>query len=158
MKDIGYNLHHGGFGGSTTLGRKLSMETRKKMSESSKGKIFSIETRKKMSEARKGKIDGENNPFFGKKHSEESRKKIGKREYKKGAENYKRLIGIGKQFSKENHPLSKSICINNITYPSISEAARILNIAKHIMMNRVKRFGTDLLLCHDEWSTNLHDV
>ena len=62
------------------LGKKLSAETRKKMSKSNNGKHLAEETRKKLSEAMKG----ENNPRFGKpawnkgKHnSEETRKKIG---------------------------------------------------------------------------------
>jgi hypothetical protein len=60
-------------------GKKLSKEHRKKMSEAKKGeknhfygKICSEEHRKKMSEARKGK----KHPFYGKHHSEKSRKKI----------------------------------------------------------------------------------
>ena len=60
------------------LGKCLSAETRKKMSEVHKGKHHSAEARKKMSESKKG----ENHPFFGKHLSEETRKKIG--EAKKG--------------------------------------------------------------------------
>ena len=73
-------LHH--------LGKNVSAETRKKMSEANKGennpmfgkpstfkgKHHSAETRKKMSEARKGK----NHPFFGKHHSEKTRRKMSK--------------------------------------------------------------------------------
>ena len=88
------------------LGKSLSAETRKKMSEANKGKHHSAETRKKLSEANKGKhhseetrkkiseankgkhlseetrkkmseaLNGENHPFFGKHHSEETRKKM----------------------------------------------------------------------------------
>jgi hypothetical protein len=54
-------------------GLKHSEETRKKISESLKGKTSSEESRKKMSEARKG----EKNHMYGKKLSEEHRKKIG---------------------------------------------------------------------------------
>ena len=53
-------------------GRTLSEETRKKLSESQKGKQFSDETRKKISESN----NGEKNPFFGKNHSAEARKKM----------------------------------------------------------------------------------
>ena len=52
--------------------RIFSEETRKKMSESKKGKKLSEEHRKKISESRKG----ENHPMYGKKHSEETRKKM----------------------------------------------------------------------------------
>lgn len=41
-----------------------------------KGRQFSEETRRKMSEAQKGKHVGEANPFYGKKHIEESLKKM----------------------------------------------------------------------------------
>jgi group I intron endonuclease len=64
----------------------VSDKTRKKISENHWdcsgennpmfGKRFSEETRKKMSEALKGKMAGENNPMFGKHHSEETKKKI----------------------------------------------------------------------------------
>ena len=57
-------LHH--------LGKHLSAETRKKMSEARINKPKSAETRKKMSEAHKGKPSW----IKGKHHSEESRKKM----------------------------------------------------------------------------------
>lgn len=40
------------------------------------GKCHSDETKEKISKANKGKLSGESNPFFGKHHSEETRKKI----------------------------------------------------------------------------------
>ena len=49
-------------------GKKLSDETKKRMSEARKGKPKSEEHKKK--------ISGEGNPFYGKKHSEETRKRI----------------------------------------------------------------------------------
>jgi len=51
---------------------KHSEESKKKISESNKGKTHSEETKKKMSESRKG----EKNGFQGKKHSIETRQKI----------------------------------------------------------------------------------
>ncbi len=70
-------------------GRTHSKEARKKLSVFNKGKTFSKETRKKMSDARRGKIVssetcaklsyakmGEKNGMYGKKHSEETKKKI----------------------------------------------------------------------------------
>ena len=41
-----------------------------------KGLIRSPETRNKISESRKGKYGGDENPFFGKKHTEETKQKI----------------------------------------------------------------------------------
>jgi hypothetical protein len=55
-------------------GKHLPEETRKKISESEKGKILSTETKRKMSLAQ----SGENNNMYGKKHSTEIRKKISK--------------------------------------------------------------------------------
>lgn len=40
------------------------------------GKEFSEETRKKISEANKGKMIGDKNPFYGRKHSDETKKKL----------------------------------------------------------------------------------
>jgi len=78
------------------LGKKHSEETKKKLSEAwdydkhvtkemrrklsiiNKGKTISKEDRRKMSIAKEGKYFGEDNPFYGKKHTEESRNKISK--------------------------------------------------------------------------------
>lgn len=100
------------------LGKKHSLETRKKMSESRKGKNspmygkhLSDETKQKISDAHRGKKlskphreklskakSGENNPMYGKHHSEESRRKI--------SENHADVSGennhwYGKTFSDE---------------------------------------------------------
>lgn len=65
-----YNMHNHSSGGA--LGMNITSETRKKLRDFNLGKKLSIETRKKMSESRQG----DKNHFFGKTHSEESRKKI----------------------------------------------------------------------------------
>jgi hypothetical protein len=82
-------------------GRKLSEETKKKMSEIAKKRKLSEETKRKISE----KVRGENHPFYGKTFSPEVRKRMS--EGGKGkvlSEEHKRKIresNIGKKRSPE---------------------------------------------------------
>ena len=63
---------------TSALGRKLSEETKKKLSQIHKGNTYNLgkhlseETKQKISNATKG----ENNPMYGKHHSEETKKKM----------------------------------------------------------------------------------
>lgn len=72
-------------------GRIFSKESRKKISKANKGRVKSIETRNKISKGNKGKkisielreyyskkFKGEGNPFYGKKHTDQTKKKISK--------------------------------------------------------------------------------
>lgn len=107
-------------------GRKHTEESKKKMSENSKGKFCgedsphwgkpkSEETKKKISEARKGKgkrsLRGENNPMYGKTHSKEAREKI--------AESNRRRCG-------ENSAVAKKVkCLNTgEVFVSATQAAK----------------------------------
>ena len=96
-----------------------SEETRKKMSESHKGKVRSAETRRKITESNKGKqrseetrrkisesLKGENNPFYGKQHSEDTRRKMSElHKGKKLSEEHRRKLSEshkGKHLSEEH--------------------------------------------------------
>lgn len=118
---VGYNKNYGG-----SCGRHTE-ETKKKISESNKGKTLSEETKRKLSEAFKG----ENNPNYGKHFTEETRKKMS--EAKKG-ENHpmygKHHSEETKKKMSESNP-SKSVVqidlnTNEVvnTYPSTCEASR----------------------------------
>lgn len=65
-RKYGYNLRDGGLNG------KMSESTKKILAEKATGRVFSEETRRKISESNKGKPG----PMLGKKHSEESKRKI----------------------------------------------------------------------------------
>ncbi len=62
-------------GNQNCLGRVLSEETKLKISESNRGKIVSDLTKKKISENHHN-VSGEKNPMYGKKHSPETIEKI----------------------------------------------------------------------------------
>ena len=70
-RDKGYNLMSGG-----TFGRKYSIESRMKMSQSLKGHDVSFKTRIKISKNH-ADVSGENNGMYGKHHTEESKRKVG---------------------------------------------------------------------------------
>lgn len=83
-----------------------------------KGKKASDETKKKFSEIAKQRI-GEKNPFFGKQHTEETKEKLRVKRY-----------GIIPTNAKE-------IIIDDITYISITEAGRQLNICTTTILWRL---------------------
>ena len=93
-KEIGYNLKSGGANG------KHSPETIVKLRKASTGVVWSEETRRKQSASQKkkwtfetrkelsNKVSGKNNPFFGKKHTQET--------IEKG-----RTANLGKQYTEQ---------------------------------------------------------
>ena len=94
-------------------GRCLTEETKKKLSKIRKGKIFSEESKKKMSKAHKGKTLSEetkkklSESHKGKHHSEESKKKM----------------------SENSKIKRKVLCIEtNVIYNSIAECSKAMNI------------------------------
>lgn len=111
----GYNTRKGGNDGST--GQK-------------KGYIFSEDHKKNIS-LNHHDTNGEKNPFYGKKHTEESKKKISK--------NHAKVTWFGGRTGgsfKEGkeHPNSKPITINGVLYDSISLACKSLNLHRRKIM------------------------
>lgn len=86
-KECCYNIQSGG-----ERGYEMNEESRKRMSESHKGKKLSEETKKKL----RTRYHGENHPFYGKHHTEEAKKRIS--ETHKGRCKYWK----GKTFSEEH--------------------------------------------------------
>jgi len=105
-------------------GKTHTEEARKIFSEVHKGNTYckgkkaSEETRQKFSEIAKNRI-GEKNPFFGKHHTEETKEKI-----------REKRCGIIPTNAKE-------IIIDDITYISITEAGRQLNICTPTILWRL---------------------
>lgn len=147
-----FNHTDGGDGGSGRI-YNHSDETKKKMSESRKGRIGPMkgkihseeakrkigrsgednaffgkfhkeETKQKQSEVMKGRLVGELNPFFGKKHSKEVQDKISAQNMgRKHSEEAKRKIGEASRI-RIRKPLSEE------TKRKISEAAKKRNSDK----------------------------
>jgi group I intron endonuclease len=111
----GYNTSKGGTDGSS--GQK-------------KGYVFSEEHKKNIS-LNHHDVNGEKNPFYGRKHTEESRKKI--------SQNHAKVPWFGGKTNgsfKEGkeHPNSKPIIINGVLYDSISSACKSLNLHRRKIM------------------------
>jgi hypothetical protein len=69
-----------------------------------KGRTFSDETKRKMSISAIVRQTGETNSFYGKTHSDETRKLIGEHSKERGKEQYTKRINNG------THPNNKSVC------------------------------------------------
>jgi group I intron endonuclease len=137
-------------GGEGCLGFNHTEETRKRISESKKGiknpafglhrknKKTSEETKMKIREAHRGKFVGELNPYYGKKHSDEIRKKM--------SEIQKKIAKRG-----DKNPMSVKV-INTKTkeiFNSIREAAEksgyTYNQVKSIFNGNTKHNYTNLI-------------
>ena len=100
------------------------------------GKKHTEETKREIGRKASERYQGENNPFYGKKHTEESKRKMSKS-----------LQGVGKGIPKsEEHkekmrkgsPSNRAAIINDIEYYSIMEASRQLGIKRETIGYRVK--------------------
>lgn len=124
----GYNMTIGGDGGTTTKDRNLTQEHKNKISEALIGVPKSKKHKQSLKDAH-ADFSGENNPFYGKTHSEESIQKIGNREYKSGTDHHRYGKSVSTSFkSGVDHPRSTLVTINGIKYGSIREASAKLNI------------------------------
>jgi len=146
----GYNNKEGGSRG------KLSEETRKKMSESSKGYVPTLETRQKLSNVLKGRVvtdkwkenmiknhanvSGENNPNYGKNMSQIQKNKISKTRKEKGYSKGKNNPMYGIHMKGADNPNSKKvICLTiNKIFNTCGEGASYYNRAKSSLCLHLK--------------------
>jgi group I intron endonuclease len=142
----GYNLTEGGEGGNSWMDKKTveeKMRISKIKREKNLGRTFSLETLEKMSRAKKGipltdehkkniskSQSGENHPWFGRQHSQETKLKIS--EKRKGVKNPKHS-----DFMRKNNPNNLSISINGRIFDSIQQAADILNISRNVIKRKI---------------------
>ena len=84
----GYNMTYGGEGGTHPT------EIREKISNSLKGRVFTEATRKKLSISLKGKYTKENSSWWGRKHTDEERKKIGEAQMGIRNPNYGKMASV----------------------------------------------------------------
>jgi group I intron endonuclease len=124
----GYNMTEGGDGGATTTGRRRPESEKDRISKTLSGKPKSDEHKLNMSK-KHADVSGENNPFYGKTHSEETKNKIANREYHKGElhHNYGKKLSTSFKSGKD-HPNSFNLIIDGIEYGSLREASRITGI------------------------------
>jgi len=110
-------------------GKKRSPETIEKLRKASTGKKLSIETRKKLSELKRGK----NHPYYGKTHTEETRRKISENRKEKyfHTKEWKEMIGemnrgeknpfFGKKHTEETKEKMRAKKLSNKTKEKLSE-------------------------------------
>lgn len=132
-KRLGVRLTNKTDGGGGTNGYRFTMsnEHKQKISQAKIGVSRPKEMVERMKATKKGKLTGKDNPFFGKHHTEETKEllriKAGQRNHSEEAK-----IKISQALLKTyaTHKKCKPVyCITNgVTYWSISEAARQLNL------------------------------
>lgn len=143
------NLTDGGenppkmFGHKFNLGRIPSLETRKKRSESLKGRTFSEETRKLKSDIAKNKGQRPYQPI-GYKHSEETKKIMS--EKSKGKEiSQGARVKISQALKGKKTHNSISVFINDILYKSISDASKVLGLSRRKITERIKSNNVEFI-------------
>jgi len=150
----GYNLSEGGDGGGSWINKKTKEEKERISNikrEKNLGRTFSKETLEKMSLAKKGiplteehktnirlSQSGENHPWFGRKHTEESKRKIS--ETRKGIKNPNHS-----NYMKKNNPQNLSISINGRIFDSIQQASEELMVPRHVVKTKLNSLN------HPNW-------
>jgi len=110
---------------NSALYEKLKVEGNKARSKRMSGRVVSAETRKKQSEGRRGKYIGQENSFYGKKHTPESKAKmVASRDYS--------LITGG------NNVKSKKVQVNGQFFDSINDAVRALGVPQSTIADVLK--------------------
>jgi len=92
----------------------MTEEHKRKISQAMKGHTVSKETRKKLSIARKGKYKKEENSFYGKHHTEETKQALKEQQLKIREKSSKRMLG-------KKNPIWKG---NNVGYTSLHDWIR----------------------------------
>jgi len=133
----GYNISTGGESGANGVtGRKLSDSHKEKLRLANINKKVSNETKELISKNH-ADVSGIKNPFFNKKHSNETKVKIANRKYSKGKEHhfYGKKIATSFKEGKE-HPKSQTVIIDGIEYGSLTLAAKALGISRPTIKKR----------------------
>lgn len=117
----------------TLTGRKRTEESKRKQSESLMGHFVADETREKISNA----LQGENNPMFGKNHSEETREKMRKTHSERENYNAKKVIRLA----------------DEVIYKSLTVAAKDNNMDRHKVAKYCKQH--EVFMFYEEWLLQL---
>lgn len=147
-KRFGYNIENGGNCCGTH-----SEETKRKISASNTGKKYSAESIEKMRQAHKGKQTGPDNPFYGRKHKDETKRAHSEfmkgNSYFKGhrhSEEYKRMKSeqMSAKYKDGGSPRCRPVIQKNESgeiikrYYSLREVSRIFGVSPSTVYNWIK--------------------
>lgn len=156
MNPNGYNATSGG-----EIGKEYSEEARKKMSNKTKQRMSDLSRRdhlrqkakeqmanpemiELLSKLKQGVYDGNKNPMYGKKHTDESKEKISK--------------GRKDKYAGENNPKARKVIrLSDLKiYGYIAEASQDNNINRNTMRKRCKQHKD--FMFYDEYLTQQNDL
>jgi group I intron endonuclease len=123
---MGYNTTEGGSSGGVK-GRTLTTEHKEKLRIANLNKIVTDDTRTLISKNH-ADVSKEKTHFIKKKHTAESKEKIGNREYPTGINHHFYQTPLKTSFKEgSEHPRAQQIMINGVEYGSLRLAAKALN-------------------------------